>query len=476
VTVFGRSALSRTGAVAYTDGIGTHTAKSRRLRPRIVLYSGFGGLLAFLLAAALGTLVMLDRVRSDDTRFRQIFVERLGALEQIRSQIYLSGTYVRDYLLSPDAVSTEAQRARIDGIERETRTMLDRYANLLDPAESDAFQALRGEIDEYWQVLGSAFEWSPKERDERRVSFFYEQLVPRRTTMLQIADAIEGINQRGLVRAEDRFRVSAEDLRWSLMATFGIALLGGVMLALGTIALTLRLERENERARADLEDLSARLLRAQEDERRNLARELHDEVGQSLSAIMMEAGNAELAEGPAEVEERVKSIAAIAEKTLNEVRDLALLLRPSMLDDFGLVPALNWQVRETGKRTGLDIRLYAGEDCDDLPDEHKTCIYRMVQEALNNAARHAGARTVQVNVKNAGDRVQFSVQDDGSGFDKKMVRGLGLLGMEERVRRLGGRLRVDSSPGRGTVIVAELPLEDGNRSEEHATADTHPAR
>jgi signal transduction histidine kinase len=111
-----------------------------------------------------------------------------------------------------------------------------------------------------------------------------------------------------------------------------------------------------------------------------------------------------------------------------------------------------------GKRNGLDVRLFAGDDCDDLPDEHKTCIYRLVQEALNNAARHSGARTVQVNVKNAGDRVLFSVQDDGSGFDKRTVRGLGLLGMEERVRRLGGNLRIDSAPRRGTAISAELPL------------------
>ena len=470
---------------AYTDGIGLSTNKQRRLRRQIVLYSGFGGLLAFILAAALGTFVMLDRVRVDDKRFRQTFVERLGALGQIRAQIYLSGTYVRDYLLSPDLLATDAasalgQHARITGIENETRAMLERYAGSLDPDERQAFEALRAEVDEYWQVLQSSFQWTPRERDRLRLSFFYEQLVPRRTTMLQIADSMEAINQRGLMRAEDRFRASAENLRWSLTATFGIALLGGLLLALGTIALTLRLERENEQARANLEDLSARLVRAQEDERRSLARELHDEVGQSLSAIMMEAGNAELARNPAEVEERVKSIAAIAEKTLNEVRNLALLLRPSMLDDFGLVPALNWQAREVGKRTGLDVRLNAGDDCDDLPDEHKTCIYRMVQEALNNAARHSGARTVQVNVKNAGDRVVFSVQDDGSGFDKRVVRGLGLLGMEERVRRLGGQLRIDSFPGRGTAIHAELPLEIKSPPARelngaHAAPDTHPA-
>jgi len=358
--------------------------------------------------------------------------------------------------------------------------VLDRYEKSLDPDERDAFLALRDEISAYWRILQSTFEWTGKERDRRRLTFFYEQLVPRRTTMLQIADSIELINQRGLTRAEERFAASAESLRWSLLVTFAVTLLGGVVLALGTVALTLRLEKELQRKRVDLEELSARLVRAQEDERRSLARELHDEVGQSLSAIIMEAGNAEFAETPSEVRGRVKSIASVAENALNVVRDLALLLRPSMLDDFGLVPALNWHAREMRKRTGLDIRLEAGDDCDGLPDEHKTCIYRFVQEALNNAARHAHAQSLRIAVRNEGRRVFFSVQDDGDGFDKRTVRGLGLLGMEERVRQLGGRFRIDSQPGRGATISAEIPLTlltagETEPTEVNAAADPHPA-
>jgi signal transduction histidine kinase len=448
--------------------------KKRRLRPRAVLFAGFGGLLAFLIASAAVTFYMLDRVRNDDRRFRQTFVERLGALERIRAQIYLSGTYVRDYLLSPDTSGADAQRARLTAIEEESQEVLNRYAKGLEPDEQDVFEALRSEIGNYWNILHTTFDWTPQQRNRLRFTFFYEQLVPRRTTMLQIADTIEGIHQRGLTRAEERFTASAENLRLSLMAMFGVALTGSFLLALGAIALTLRLERENARARADLEDLSARLVRTQEEERRSLARELHDEVGQSLSAIMMEAGNAEFADTPGEMRDRVQVIARMAERTLSEVRDLALLLRPSMLDDFGLVPALNWQAREMSKRTGLKIAVEAGEDCDSLPEEHRTCIYRMTQEALNNAARHAGARSVRITVRNTGNRVLFSVRDDGAGFDKKVVRGLGLIGMEERVRSLGGRLKIDSQPGRGTTISAELPLSEAMAMEAHAKADPHP--
>lgn len=459
----------------------TVNAKLGKLRPLLVLSAGFGGLILFLLAAAIGTLVLLDRVRGDETRIRQAFLDRLRTLEQIRSEIYLSGTDMRDFLLSPGASGGAAQRADVLAIQQQTQAALDQYARTVDPEEQDTFAALRSEIDAWWQVLQTAFHWNPEEKNRLRYTFFYEQLVPRRTTMLQIADRIAEINERGLNRAEERLAASAENLRWSLLVTFGIALLGGILLAVATIAVTRRLEREVERrlnetieARSDLQALSARLVRAQEEERRTLARELHDEVGQSLSAIMMEAGNAEAAVNAGEIRRRVLSIRSIAEKTLNVVRDLALLLRPSMLDDFGLLPALNWHAREMSKRTGLNVRITADPASDDLPDEHKTCIYRLVQEALNNAARHASARNLQVTVRNQNDRVTFSVQDDGSGFDKGSVRGLGLLGMEERVRRLGGAFRIDSQLGRGTTIFAELPLPEMAEVENHA-ANSHTA-
>ena len=150
------------------------------------------------------------------------------------------------------------------------------------------------------------------------------------------------------------------------------------------------------------------------------------------------------------------------------MRDLALLLRPSMLDDFGLVPALNWHAREMTKRTGLNVVVSADDAADDLPDDHKTCIYRLVQEAVNNAARHASARTVEVVVKREGASGHFSrCTTTAAGFDPRFVRGLGLLGMEERVRRLGGRMQIDSQPGRGTLITAELPLADLARKNGH---------
>lgn len=442
--------------------------------PWVVLGLGFGGLLISIVAAAAGTLFSFDRVTTEESQIARAFLDRLSALDQIRSQIYLSGTYVRDFLLSPDSNGAAAQSNRLAALESQSRTALEAYSRSLEAGEREPFGSLRTEIDDYWRVLNQTAAWSPQERDRRRDAFFYDELVPRRTAMLQIADRIETVNERGLALAEGRIAASAGSLRRTLQATFGLTLLGGVLLAGLTTLYTLRLEREierrldeNTRARADLEELSARLVRAQENERRAIARELHDEVGQSLSAILMEAENAEAGEGAEEIREHLAAVKSLAGKTVNQVRDLALLLRPSMLDDFGLIPALNWHAREMSKRTGLDVFVTADGEADDLPDEHKTCIYRLVQEAVNNSARHAHARKVEVQVERQDSRVLFRVRDDGAGFDPQFARGLGMLGMEERVRRLGGKLRVDSQLGMGTLVSAELPLAELNGRNGH---------
>ena len=130
----------------------------------------------------------------------------------------------------------------------------------------------------------------------------------------------------------------------------------------------------------------------------------------------------------------------------------------ALLSVLGIAAALDWQAREVSRRTGLKVKLSAEGVADNLPDGVRTCVYRVVQEALLNAARHAGAKSVDIHVKQDSNSLEVSVRDDGSGFDAKRVRGLGLLGMEERVREVGGVLRVDSEPDKGTTVFARIPL------------------
>jgi signal transduction histidine kinase len=137
---------------------------------------------------------------------------------------------------------------------------------------------------------------------------------------------------------------------------------------------------------------------------------------------------------------------------------MALLLRPSMLDDLGLVAALGWQAWEVSRRTGIRVDLVTDNVPEELPEGHRTCVYRVVQEALHNVSRHAEAHKVQIAVRQAGGGLLLTVQDDGKGFDPQLVRGLGLLGMEERAKHLGGTFHIRSQMGGGTLLTVSLPL------------------
>lgn len=155
---------------------------------------------------------------------------------------------------------------------------------------------------------------------------------------------------------------------------------------------------------------------------------------------------------------QVARIKSAAETAVKSIRDMALLLRPPMLDDLGLLPALEWQGREVSRRGEMEVDVQAENVSEQLADETKVCIYRLVQEALNNAGTHSGAKHAKVMVVQNKETISAEIADDGHGFAADRVRGMGILGMEERVKRLGGQFAIKSEPGKGTRVKAELPL------------------
>lgn len=208
-----------------------------------------------------------------------------------------------------------------------------------------------------------------------------------------------------------------------------------------------------------MRQLSHGLVSTQEEERRKLSRELHDHVGQMLTALRMALGRAERVPSPLPRSVALADARDLAEELLQTVRDLSLGLRPSMLDDFGLGPALEWLVRDHQRRSGIDVRLTVAGPVSGLADATRTCIYRVVQEALTNCARHASATRIDVDVRYADRDVQVVVRDDGCGMKAgSRTRGLGLIGIEERARELGGHLDVTSAPDRGTTLTVRLPV------------------
>ena len=191
-----------------------------------------------------------------------------------------------------------------------------------------------------------------------------------------------------------------------------------------------------------------------------ISRELHDEVGQALTGVLVEMANlSNLMRNKEEPLCRTKAdeIKRLLEESISVVRNMALLLvlharrsRPGS--------ALQWQAREVSKRNGIWVKVAAEEVSDELTEDHKTCIYRIVQEALHNIVKHASARNVTITVTQKPDELLLSIQDDGRGFNPPQERGMGLIGMEERVSALGGRLVVESAIGEGTLLRVALPL------------------
>lgn len=219
--------------------------------------------------------------------------------------------------------------------------------------------------------------------------------------------------------------------------------------------------------------VAAQILRAQEEERKRIARELHDETAQSLTSIVVSLEALEQQFGGADATDehlwaRLRHTKEIAQRTLDETRRLMFDLRPSVLDDLGLVPALRWFISQRVLPTGLKADFQASGLDHRLQDDLETALFRIMQEAITNSVKHGKAKSIQVQLKAEGDRIVGVVTDDGQGFHPVQVagkpdrdRGLGLFGMQERAVLVGGTVQIESAPGRGTTVRVAVPNRKG---------------
>lgn len=435
---------------------------------RRLLLVAFGGLLLLLAFSGLNTLSVLRRIQTQNEHIRQDYSNRNQILEQLRSDIYLSGTFVRDLLLEQDPSRADTHRLELEAARTRINQNVAAYNLLLRPEERLAFQEFRTELDAYFKSLQPALEWNAAQRRSLGYAYMKDSLLPRRMVVVHLADQVSRVNERQMETGTRQIESLFSRFRRSLIIVLAFMLFCGVLLAVGSISRILRLEyisakrfEEAEHAREGLRDLSARLIEVQESERRSLSRELHDEVGQSLSALLLGIGNVAAIVSPDGVggaRAQLADLRRLAERTVSIVRDMSLLLRPSMLDDLGLIPAVQWQAREISRNSNIYVQVLAESIPEDLPDDYKTCIYRIVQEALRNVVRHAQAKSVRINLSLSAEHLLLTIKDDGQGFQPHREKGLGLLGMEERVSHLHGDFRVESRPGEGACIRVELPL------------------
>lgn len=442
-----------------------------RSRSWLVLSIGFGTLILLIALLGFGAMRRAQSLHNQMVNAHDVYLQTDAVLREIPADLYLGGILIRDYLLEPPQLPAPDYREQLLARRSSIQQRLDLLARWQRADESERLRQLRAGLEAYWESMDPILDWSPEEKAAFSRAFLRQQVLPRREAVVALAREIGEINAANLRKEQDRLKGSQQLLQSFLGRTLAIALTLGVLVALISIARVVLLERHSERQRGraelaeeELRRLSRNLVKTQEEERRSLSRELHDAVGQMLSAMTMELGNLEAAiDVPDKLRERLDEARRLNAETIRGVRDLAMGLRPAMLDELGLGPALRWQGREFSRRSGVPVTVQVDGELEGLPETHRTCIYRVVQEALTNCARHSSAKKIRVAVYGREDRVQLTIQDDGVGFDPghASARGLGLIGIQERVRELEGKVDVLSQPQRGTILEVEVPVVSG---------------
>ena len=421
-----------------------------------------------------------SEVQQEADRITARYMHAQELLASVRAQVLFTSVVIRDALLDPNPSATAEYRRQIEEAFQAIDRDLNEYAPVLDSAaERTQIEQLGRQIRDFRTTLsdvlaGDSTQWASQAR-----MLLQSRIMPRREEVIRLSEEVQTLNRLAYVRQQaattEVYRIT-QRYNWlqiglALVVTFviGLVVIGHV----GYLERQLRAQQakdaENTR---DLQRLSSQLITAQEAERRTIARELHDEVGQVLTAIKMELAVAQRAiESSGGSPQLLAEARQITEGALHTVRDLSRLLHPAILDDLGLPAALEASLREFSNRYGVRVDLVQEQMTERLAAETEVAAYRIVQEALTNIARHAHAAIARVYLQRVMNTIRITIEDDGVGFDAEQLQrsgtreGFGLLGVRERVAQLGGEMRLESVPGRGARLTVVLPanrrLADG---------------
>ena len=455
------------------QGVSGYPVRPHKVPIRTALWVGFGLIFSLWL---LSTYNLERRLTELETREREISTQsarNARLLSEIRDQFLLSAIYHRDALLDNRPDLREYYAYQVSETRQKIQQAFDNYSPVFNSTEMrDRRERLRGEIGEYWSTLAPL--GSPRLGINTLEAGLYlrQYVIPRRDDIIRLSEEIATLNQENQRQRQAEVAQlhvgMVRRILWStglvVVLCMGIAFF--ITFYAGGLEDRIRQQSlQDLQNKRELQSLSVRLAGAQEEERRSIARELHDEIGQALTAIKMDVALAQrnLVNAP-RAESLLEEAQGIADRAVSSVRDLSQLLRPTLLDDLGLYEALYAHVRAYSKRTGIRAELVQENMAEHLEPESAICIYRIVQESLNNIAKHAQASTCRVLLRGLPRSVQVLIEDNGQGFEAEpwdsngSTAGVGLKGIRERVNALQGTFRLETSPGRGTRLWIELPL------------------
>jgi signal transduction histidine kinase len=442
-----------------------------RFSKRTVLRTGYGAVILVLVLSAIEAYRIQIGVSKQHLEIYRHFVEQDNALTTLRRNLWLAGNDVRDFFIQTTPEQAAMLRSQIEALKADDEQVLNFLAR--SRTGTDIVPKLRKSLGEFWAVVEPLPETMLLETNARQFEFLQREIAPRRGQLYNTLIDLSAADQQRLQEGEREFAEARTSAIERLLLMLALSVLLSFVVARQSIRYAENLEQQAERhyaeveqAKGELQQLSARLLEIEEEGRRRLSRELHDEIGQTLALLQIEITHAQGAAGvQADVlRQRLQRARELAARTVQTVRNISLLLRPALLDDLGLVPALQFQLEDFMRRSGIAGEFAEENVADELPDTVKTCVYRIVQEALHNCEKHSGASRVRVSVCQLPGYLAAEVDDNGRGFElneqgmPSKNTGLGLLGIRERTAIAGGTLVVDSAPRRGTRIAVRIPL------------------
>lgn len=392
-------------------------------------------------------------------------------LSTVRAQMLLSSVRVRDALLEPRSSEREQYWQQVEASYRLIKMAIADYEPVIGFSALDRqLTRLSDEVDAFHSTSMSVLADAADQRPAQVRDVLNRYIVPRREAALAISEEIQSLNRRAFISQQRDLAAIHRDAESRGRLQLGLALivgLGGMLLTTiyaGRLEARLRHQMQRDsRMSTELQQVAGKVIAAQEDERRTISRELHDEVGQVLGAIRMELAVAQRAIVAGTVTPSTLTEAqTITDGALQTVRNLSQLLHPASLDDLGLPAAIEAALRGLERRCEIRASLHQVGLPDRLPREVELAAYRIVQEGINNVGKHARASACTVRLTQLSDRLLIEVEDDGVGFiedtDRPIVaRGLGLISIRERANRLGGTFNILSTPGNGTRLIVSLP-------------------
>lgn len=421
-----------------------------------VLLGGFGLVILLLLAAGLLGVRNISSIRATATDLLEEQVRTSDLLDAVlREQRTITAIY-ENIARRPESLDRDQLLGQLVASDKD-------LADIVEAASDEPDQGL------WKQLFSEASSFSEEARkilaSESPVKEPSIRLLETHRQVLALVDRLVDVESRRSKELQQHLDASSGNLLRQSSVLLGAGLVLALMFAFVTVRLTGQLVRQLEWQAGELSRVSWQLLEKQETTARRFSHELHDELGQSLSALKANLTPLASTAGPSK--SRVADSIHLVDEAIRNVRELSQLLRPTILDDFGLAASLRWLCERVQQRTGLDVQFNSNVD-GRMADETETHLFRIAQEALTNVARHSGATRVDIRLDRQNAKVRLEIRDNGRGVSaapakvssEPQPRGLGIVGMRARARSAGGELKIGSVPGEGTVIEASFPYRE----------------